>query len=231
LGKWERTFAVLAKINRFLLGGNFDRIFTFTTIDEQKKFYHESFPHFRWRLVLFLLGNKALFNALLYKGDFIQKNLPLSHFQYYHSAFERLLTTDLASKSFFLHLCFYGKINSELGNPIEAGQEIYKGLVNSTSNIMYSAEDFLTHLKTGINRYDFLSLSDVPSYFSGGNEAQFMQMIRPGLNPGAIVVNRYYLRQPVCDLSGYLEITDDFKELLALEKVQMYVIKIYQFRP
>ena len=231
LGKWERTFQVLAKVTRTILGADFDHILRFDDLNAQKKYYQESFPHARWKLVLFCLGNKTLFNALLYKGHFIEKNIKESHFEFYSNAFDRLFTTDLAQKSFFLHLCFYGKIKSLAGVPIEAQKEIHQRIKDSQTKTTYITEDMIAHLSSGLKTYDFLSLSDVPSYFKGELERNFMQMLRPSLNPGAIVVNRYYLRVSNCDLAGFTDVTDQHLELIKKELVQMYGIRVYQYSP
>lgn len=230
LGKWERTFNILANINRVVLGLDFDRIMHFDNLAEQVKYYKNEFPLKRWKMVIFLLGNKSLFNALLYKGDFIEKNSPLSHFDYYFRAFDRLFTTDIASKSFFLNLCFYGKIQSYNGVPVEAKEETLKRIKTHKSEIKYINEDFVTNLSKGEHKYDFLSLSDVPSYFKGDTERDFLQKIIPSLSKNAIIVVRYYLRKSACDLSGFMDITDSFKELCEQEKVQMYDICIYQYK-
>lgn len=231
LGKWERTFAVFAKVLMTLLGPDFDRIMRFDDLEEQVKYYRSEFPLKRWKLLIHLLGNKAMFNALLYKGDFITKNSPLSHFDYYFGAFERLFTRDLAQKSFFLQLCFYGRIKSLMGVPVEASADSHERVSSSTAQVEYVQEDFVSYLSRGTKLYDFLSLSDVPSYFQGEIEKNFMQKIRPGLRPGAIVVTRYYLRKSDCDLTGYLDITDSHIKLIEMEKVQMYDIRIYQYQP
>jgi S-adenosylmethionine-diacylglycerol 3-amino-3-carboxypropyl transferase len=231
LGKWERTFGTLAKINRFLLGSDFDRILRFDDLNAQKKYYQNEFPLKRWKAVIFLLGNKALFNALLYKGEFIEKNSPDSHFDFYYKAFERLFTNGVAAESFFLHLCFYGKINSLTGVPVEASLESHQRIASSKTKVNYLNIDMITHLKSGVATYDFLSLSDVPSYFKGDLEKNFMQMIRPGLKPGAIIVNRNYLRVPDCNLADFVDITSFYKDIISSEKVQMYDIRIYRYDP
>jgi S-adenosylmethionine-diacylglycerol 3-amino-3-carboxypropyl transferase len=89
----------------------------------------------------------------------------------------------------------------------------------------------VNYLSKGEMKYDFLSLSDVPSYFQGDLETEFMQRIKPGLSPGAVVVNRYYLRKSECDLDGYVDITENYLKLIELEKVQMYDIRIYKYQP
>lgn len=231
LGKWERTFAVFAKINRVLLGADFDRILRFDNLEDQREYYKNKFPMKRWKALIQILGNKAMFNALLYKGDFITKNSPLSHFDYYFQSFERLFTRDLAQKSFFLQLCFYGKIKSLLGVPVEAQKENYERVHKSNTLVDYIQEDFVSFLSKGEKKYDFLSLSDVPSYFQGDLERDFMQKIKPGLNPGAILVTRYYLRKSECNLDGYVDITENHLKLIELEKVQMYDIRVYKYQP
>lgn len=230
LGKWERTFALFAKLNQVWLAPNHDKILRFDNLEDQVYFYQHQFPMMRWKGLIHLLGNKTMFNALLYKGDFIQKNSPLSHFDYYFGAFDRLFTKDLAQKSFFLHLCFYGKIRSFQGVPVEAQPDSFYRVKNSPTQVTYHQQDFINILSKGDKKFDFLSLSDVPSYFSGESERQFMQYIRPGLNPGAVVVVRYYLRTAQCLLEGYDDISDDYKEVIEMEKVQMYNIKIYRYR-
>ena len=130
-----------------------------------------------------------------------------------------------------MHLCFYGEINSLAGVPIEAQKESYQRINQSNGEVFYLQEDFVSHLAGGKKKYDFISLSDVPSYFSGDLERDFMQMIKPSLEVGAIIVTRYYLRKSECLLNGYLDITQKYKNLLELEKVQMYDIKIYQYQP
>lgn len=231
LGKWERTFAVFSKANRALLGNDFDKMLRFDNLEDQIKYYKTEFPIKRWKLLIHILGNKTMFNALLYKGDFITKNSPLSHFDYYFQAFDRLFTTDLAQKSFFLHLCFYGKIKSLAGVPVEASLESYNRIHNSTTAVHYIQEDFVTNLSKGEVQYNFLSLSDVPSYFQGDLEVDFMQKIKPGLASGAIIVNRYYLRTANCNLDEFIDVTEQFSHLAVLEKVQMYEIRIYKYLP
>lgn len=230
LGKWERTFALFAKINQVLLAPEHDKIMRFDNLEDQIYYYRHQFPMTRWKGLIHLLGNKAMFNALLYKGDFIKKNSPLSHFDYYFQAFDRLFTKDLAQKSFFLHLCFYGKVRSFSGVPVEAQIDSFNRVKRTLGKVTYLQQDFINALSKGDRKFDFVSLSDVPSYFSGDPERQFMQYIRAGLNPGAVVVCRYYLRTAECILDGYDDITDDYREVIELEKVQMYNIKIYRFR-
>lgn len=230
LGKWEKTFKILASICKVLLGEKvIEKLFSFHSIEDQKRYYETEFPQAKWKLVLFLLGNKSVFNALLYKGDFIKKNDPQTHYQYYFSAFDRLFTTVLARESFFLNLCFFGKLKFHEGNPVESNLESLERIKASKAEVKFLASDMIQHLSSGEHKYDFLSLSDVPSYFGGDLEKSFLQKIQPSLNPGATVVIRYYLRICDTDISGYKDVTNDYADLVRHEKVQMYKVNIYQF--
>ena len=141
-----------------------------------------------------------------------------------------MFTHDLASKSFFLNLCFYGRINSPRGVPVEANAETHARIQKSKAEIEYKNEDFVTLLAKGERKYDFLSLSDVPSYFKGELERDFMQKIKPSLEKDAIVVVRYYLRKSACDLSDFVDISHSHGNLFDQEKVQMYDIRVYQYK-
>ncbi len=48
-----------------------------------------------------VIGNRATFNALLYKGDFIKKNVEQSYYDYYSEAFKKLFTTAPAKRTSF----------------------------------------------------------------------------------------------------------------------------------
>jgi S-adenosylmethionine-diacylglycerol 3-amino-3-carboxypropyl transferase len=233
-GKWEKTFKVFSIICKKIMGKNYDKIFSFHDIDKQAEFYRKSFPMFRWKLVLILLGNKKVFDALLYKGHFIEKSVSESHFQYYFNAFNHLFTKQIARKSFFLNLCFYGKIAHEDGNPVEAKEETFDLLHEKFNregpfNIIYDLDDIISTIqKKEKNSVDFISLSDVPSYFRGPDEKNFLQRIQPSISQGGIVVVRSYLRIPEVSTEGYNDITSQYVDLIENETVQMYRIQIFQ---
>ncbi len=230
-GKWEKTFQTLSKALRLLMGRDYGKILSFHSLQKQTDYLENGFPSRRWDAVLFLLGNKPVFNALLYKGDFIKKNVAETHFDYYKSSFDQLFRNGLARDSFFAHLCFYGEIAHQDGNTIEATIEnfdlVKKSILNGSS-ILTVKNDLLTAAKEYQEELEFVSLSDVPSYFSGEIEQGFAQMLLPSLRKGAVVVLRSYLRVPETDWSGYAEVTTRYSSLISKEKVQMYRIQIFE---
>lgn len=230
-GKWERTFQALSKILRVIMGKNFGKLLSYSSLQSQTDYYENDFPARRWDAVLYLLGNKAVFNALLYKGDFIKKNVPESHFDYYKESFDQLFRNSLSRSSFFANLCFFGKIEHADGNTIEAHKDNYEAVAKNIASgavIETLEKDLLSAAQEFKGDLDFVSLSDVPSYFSGEVEKSFPQKLLPSLRTGAIVVLRSYLRIPEADWSGYEEVTARYSSEISLEKVQMYRIQVYQ---
>ena len=134
LGKWERTFQTMSHALRLILGKDYKKLFSFHSLDEQREYFKGKFPRKKWNALLFLLGNKSVFNALLYKGDFIEKNVEENHFEYYQNSFDTLFENNLARESFFAHLCFHGKIIHSDGNPIEAKEDNFNQVKDKLLN-------------------------------------------------------------------------------------------------
>lgn len=230
IGKWEQTFKKLNVFCQKVLGRATEDLFAFSDMEAQREYLKKKFPWLKWRFVLFVLGNKSIFNALLYKGDFVKKNIPGSHYSYYNRAFSHLMTHGLTRRSFFLQLCFLGEIRFAEGNTVDAHREVFHQMKNSLGSldIDFKVTDLLSSFENIPEnaRYDFASLSDVPSYFSGDIERDYLQVVRRGMRDGGIVVVRSYLRIPEANLDGYQDITHDFSYLIDDETVQMYHFQI-----
>ncbi len=231
LGKWERTMAKLSAVNRRLTGLRGIGLFTNMTATEHFNYLKNEFPKFSWGITLVLLGNAAVFNSLLYRGHFPKKNIAQSNFKFYHQAFQRIFEQGPARRNFFLQIVFFGKIIFSEGNPVECDPVVFnlakKGLKKSKIN--YICGNIVEAAAKSSIPIDVVSLSDVPSYFSGTTEKQFMQEIRKGLAPGGLVIVRNYLRIPEqTDLTGFSRITSQFYEQIRNEKVQMYDVAIFK---
>ena len=79
-----------------------------------------------------------------------------------------------------------------------------------------------------ISDIDFISLSDVPSYFSGEMEQSFYQKIKKSMAPDGISVNRNYLRIPSANRLGLNDVTKKYKMSIHGEGVQMYKVEVMQ---
>ena len=236
-GKWEKTFTGVPKLLRRIVGTRYDEIFRFTDLKEQNAYFDRELNHQAWlivpRLVLRAFGNAAFFNAFLYKGSFVKKNLSETHFEIYRNAFRKLFYQDLTRSNFFLQLIFLGHLYYTEGNPIEAHQEIFSAVKESLKEkkVTLKQSDLLKIAAEDTQKFDFVSLSDVPSYFSGEVEVNYLQTLAQGLNEGALVVVRCYLRVPEGTvLDGYDDVTAQYQDLVKAEKTQIYTTFIYRYR-
>lgn len=234
-GKWENTFVTFSKVSKLFLSQKVkDTLVTFTTQEEQIRYVETQFPKLRWKLLLKVLGNAAIFNALLYKGHFIEKNVSDTHFEYYSKAFHRIFTQTLIRKNFFAQLCFFGEIIHPEGIPVEGDRRIFdlmKSWFKGGNKLILLSGNILELIpnQAEISGIDFLSFSDVPSYFTGEVERKYLQTIRPKMASGGVVVVRNYLREALeLDQTGFEDVTSKYLDLFVDEKVQMYMIKVYK---
>ncbi|HYX32306.1 MAG TPA: DUF3419 family protein [Oligoflexus sp.] len=236
-GRWEQTFIGIPNKVRLLVGSAYDNIFQFETQDEQDRFFAEKLNDRVWcsvpAAVLMLMGNATFFNTVLYRGSFVRKNIPDSYFDFYSSAFKRLFANGLTRENFFLQICFLGRLQYPEGNPLEAHPDIYpkaQAALQAGTAIELVERDILSFAAKTQEKYDFVSLSNVPSYFSGAPESNYLQSLTRCLNRGALVVVRCYLRVPQgTDTSGFIDMSRDYDELAAKEKMQMYRIIVYKY--
>jgi len=229
LGRWERTFITLSKINKLITGKKASGLFYQKSTKEYFSYLKNNFPHKALAFVVFILGNASVFNALLYKGRFPKKNIPGTMPKFYLKAFNRLFNQGLARNNFFLQLLFFGKLIFPEGNPIECDKKIFnlaKIGVNK-AKIIYLRGNIIERITKIVDSIDFISFSDVPSYFTGEVEKNYLQDIYPYLSPHALVVIRYYLHIPEgAIMKGYKDISENYSDQIDKEKVQMYLIKI-----
>ena len=79
---------------------------------------------------------------------------------------------------------------------------------------------------------DFVSLSDVPSYFDDATSRDFLERMGPGLAAGGIVVARFYLRVINWMTQDTFErISHQYDRLIEREKTQMYYIDVFKKKP
>ncbi|MBC7658347.1 MAG: DUF3419 family protein [Chitinophagaceae bacterium] len=237
-GKWEKTMTVVPKYLRKVIGGTYDKMFSFKNQDEQNRYLQAKMNDRIWKIVpksvMMVFGNAAFFNAMLYRGHFVKKNIPGDYYEFYRDAFKRLFANGLARENYFLQLLFFSELRYPEGNPIEAiagNFNACKKALENNPEIDLVQDNILAFSKKTKETFDFISLSDVPSYFEGPSETNYLQDLRRCLNPNAIIVVRAYLRIPVGTLlDGYEDITDQHAEAIAKEKVQMYRIFIYRYK-
>lgn len=230
VGRFERMLKQLAGVNRLFTGKAGRGLFEARSREEQAAYLRDTFPHTAFKAVLLLLGNSAVLNSLLYKGDFPKKNIPGSAYAIYRDIFSRLFQTFLARESFFLQLAFFGELRFPEGNPIECEPDVYARAQAALkrTEIRFVQDDILELGRREPGAIDFVSLSDVPSFLKGPREVDFLQTLRPGLAPGALVVTRGHLRIPRPETTGYELITSSYEDVVRRERTQLWQVQVYR---
>jgi S-adenosylmethionine-diacylglycerol 3-amino-3-carboxypropyl transferase len=224
-GRWEHTFCRLSKIIRRVLGRGAEGLFQAESSQEFATYLAERFPYRRWLLCLLFLGNATVFNALLYKRSFPKKNIPESFFGFYRRCFDGLFTLGPARESFFLQLVMLGELRYPEGNPLECQPDLFAKVKEGIqgAQIEFRGVDLTRSEVRLAEPIDFLSFSDVPSYFSGELEREYLQRLRDKLAQDGVVVLRYYMHVPEgTRKQGFEDISEDYRELIAREKVGVY---------
>lgn len=228
-GRWEKTLARLSQLTKLFTGDKGAKLFNQTVSAEYFSYLEKEFPQKAWTLAVKLFGNATVFNTLLYKGHFPVKNIPERLPDFYLRTFNRLFRQGPARNNFLLQLLFFGKLVYPEGRPIECDPEIFSlaqaGLRKAT--VVYAHDDIVNLISQSNKAIDFVSFSDVPSYYQGDIESTFLQKIYHGLSRNCLLVIRNYLRVPEnLNVHGYENITPQFKQVIDREKVQMYIINI-----
>lgn len=233
-GRWERTFIGFSKLARVILGSDrIERLFACTDVAEQSELVRKEWSGFRWKALIALAGNTRTFNSLLYSGDFPVNNTGIGYVTYYRRAFDRLFSQGPVRNNFFLQLTLLGELRFPAGLPPEADPVIYREAKQTLSGL--ELEWVEGDLVAGLERsrgVEFVSFSNVASYFKAPVEQEFLERIGKGLAPGARVVLRHYLHRPEGLVrSGYHDITTSFREAIEKERMQMYEVEVLQRLP
>jgi len=224
-GKWEKTFGIFSKLARLILGRRvLNVLFEFDSLQAQREYIRNDFPRRRFRGLVALVGNARTFNAMLYRGSFPRNNSGVSYVDYYEQAYYRLFEKGLARENFFLQLSLLGKPTSLAALPIEADPVLFEKAKKHLPGVAihYHQSDIISFISE-TREIDFVSLSNVPAYFSGELEQEFLSRILGSLRPRARVVIRHYLHYPESlDRRGYHDLTSSFAGAIGNEKIQMY---------
>lgn len=229
MGRFERMLGQLAAVSALYAGRGARHILEMTTLDEQLSYYHQAFPKRRWKQIVFLMGNSAVLNALLYRGEFPRKNLPESAYAIYTRIFERLFTRMLARSSFFLQMVLVGRLRFPEGWPAECDPGVYAAAKEAVrrTRVELVHGDVFGALAAGDAPADLVALSDVPSFLPPGQDQGFLQAVHRGVRQGGRVITRGHLRVPKPVVDGYDDISEAHATLLASERTQLWQIHVY----
>jgi S-adenosylmethionine-diacylglycerol 3-amino-3-carboxypropyl transferase len=230
-GKYEKMLMSLSSIIRKVMGNHIFKLSSFENHNEFIEYLYTKFPKHRWRFLIALLGNSTMLNALLYKGNHPKKNIKGSYANYYKTMFNNLFQFLLPRDSFFLQMIFFGKVIFIEGAPFETNKNIFNDMKAGAQqcDIKYYSGDLFQSIEKIEKKIDFVSFSDILSYFPESLEKVYLQKLRPNLSPFAITVHRYYLRiNKGLDTTGFKQTTKENSLLIEKEKTQIYIIDTYE---
>lgn len=196
-GKFEKSLIKISKIVRALLGKEYLKIFDLCDLEEQQHFFKTVFPRKRFNMIVALLGNASFLNAILYNGEFPKKNITGSYYDNFKRVFESIFMEVPVRNSYFLQLVLLGKVKYYDNIP-EANFIIYqkmkKGLEHS--HIEFIKGNVYDQIKMfDTNFFDYISLSDVPSFVDTINGLSFTDIVAPYLRTGGLLVYNGFLKQ------------------------------------
>lgn len=229
-GKFEKAMIKLSKINRFITGKTGKSIFNQSSFQEQEKYYLQKFSKFRFNITIGILGNTSVLNSILYKGQFPKKNIEGSYFKNFKTVFHNIFTKINIQESFFIQLIFMGKISNPAANLLEANEIIFN---NAKQNIESCVIDYVNGDITQViknsksNEIDFVSYSDVPSFFSDDKASTFLQEIKNNIASNCIIISKGFLRISSPNFSNYTITTDDYNPIIETDKTQLWKYQIY----
>jgi S-adenosylmethionine-diacylglycerol 3-amino-3-carboxypropyl transferase len=229
-GRFERMLQKMAFINSIFTGPAGRRIFEHIDIADQRNYYLEGFPKYRWNTILRLMGNSAALNSILYRGAFPKNNLGISSFQLYQNVFNSLFTTIFVRESFFAQMIFFGELRFPEGFPVECNEDVYANARRAlkSCDVEIVKGDLLGHIEK-LTEIDFVSLSDVPSFMPDSAAVSVLQRIKPSLSKNALAIIRGHQRvvHPVSD--HFIDVSSQYQRLIESEKTQLWRIQVYQY--
>lgn len=231
-GKYEKAIIKLSKIIQKVLGE--EHIKKLKSFDDHylfQEYLKKEFPRLKWKLLVSVLGNSTMLNALLYKGQHPKKNISTTYSKYYNNMFEKLFSLFVPKRNFFLQLILFGGIIEGGSPPFEAHKPIFNKMKEGIENckIDYYEGDLFSNIEEIKTPIDFVSFSDILSYFPKDLEDIYLQKIKKKLNPNALTVHRYYFHINMnLDTTGYQKITSANPKLINKENTQIYIIDLYK---
>lgn len=228
-GRFERTLITFSRIVKAVLWAKGRQIFDCSDLDSQRRFFENDFPHRRWRLLLMILGNSAVLNSLLYRGQFPRNNLGVSSYVLYESIFHSLYTRLLARRSFFLQMVLLGRVVFEEGLPVECHPAVYERARTALAScdVAFVRGEFLQAAAASAP-IDFLSISDVPSFLPDDAAKNYLQALAPILVNGGRIVARAHMRMIPPLMDGYEDATCEYADDVDAETTKLWRINLFR---
>lgn len=230
-GRWERANLRLSRVFRFFCGKHLATLFECKNLSEQLDYLENYFPWTRWNQAISLISYITALSISRCSEGSIQKNIPMSYRKVLSSVMKKQLLNFHLRNSFYANLLLLGDLRYKSAWPIEA-QETYFDKAQSgmrECNITMKHVDVIRAAKTVKHSVNFLSLSNVASYFNAPHEQRFLQAIKPAMASNGLVISRSFLKVPFrVDTIGFENLGSLFDKDFQSESTQLYHVDIYR---
>jgi S-adenosylmethionine-diacylglycerol 3-amino-3-carboxypropyl transferase len=230
LGRWEKTFASIAKLVRKVMGAKvMDELFAISGQAEYDAYLAEKFPWKRWDILTVLLSNSMFFNVMLYGRQFPKLNVAEGFGDFYSTSLKRSLRCCPARQNFFIQILFFGRVVYPEALSLDVDAELFRLAKQANSFVDIRQGNLLRDAGSKEHPISLFAVSDVPSYFRGEMARQWLQSVRAQMAPGGMLIARYYRHVPeATDYAGWHNQNHRYAELCEREKTQMYRYDILQ---
>lgn len=200
LGHWENSIARLSRLIRAAVGSEFMKVFHCKSENEQREFLAPHFASRRWNVAVATLSQSVLLGGVFFRGRLPPLTLSDSGMRYYDSALKAAFLNGVARANFFLNLLFRGEF-FPAGLPCDASPGSFERMRDALQNCQVTfvpgdLSDALRRAGAQGNPFDFVSASDVPSYWDEKALLEFHAALAKGLKPEGMAVLRHYRHRP-----------------------------------
>lgn len=209
-GAFEQFLKIIATVCNLAFGDTLKQFFACNSLEEQRRYFAEHIAGVRWHSLMWLLCRKIWFRLLSRDPAFYTFEGLDSYYRYLSSSIEYSLLNIPARDNFLLALMLTGRYLPEFGAvpPCyreESLDQVRQNLRQCDIRTHHQLlGDFLDH---SAQQYDFMSLSDIPSYVSNEELKQLLKNIASHLSVQSyVVIRQLFSRHDVftrSDLSSY----------------------------
>lgn len=209
-GEFEKFLNIIATVCNLAFGNTLKDFFACKSLDEQRIYFRERISGVRWNTLMWLLCRKIWFRLLSRDPAFYTYEGLDSYYRYLTSSIEHSLQNIPARENFLLALMLTGRYLPEY----EAVPPCYRR--DNLAVVKRNLENCEIRLHHGLlgnfldstsQQFDFMSLSDIPSYVSNDELKTLLENISAHLSDRAcVVIRQLFSRHEVFtrdDLSGY----------------------------
>jgi len=195
MGRWEQYFRTLSVIVKLFRRKKIKNLFSFTSLEEQKKFCREKWNTIGWEKFIKFVCHRFFWKYVFKDPGFyryVSKDFPVGN--YIYACLSKTLETYLARENHFFSFLVHNRYISENSLPIYLQEKYYPLLKRNVSRIEIVTDSLQHYLENLPNNcIHKFSLSDISSYTSEEDYQSILKSCVRVAVPEAIFCLRHFL--------------------------------------